>query len=115
MIEAFDKVGRSATIVNTYKQLMEEAGFVDVVEVVHKWPTNPWPKDPEYKELGAWTLTNDLQGLQGWTMAPFTRVLGWSQEAVEVFLVEVRKDLKNRKIHAYWPVHFIYGRKPDNK
>ena len=113
LTQAYGKMGRSAAIVKAYKQLMEEAGFVDVVEVVHKWPTNTWPKDPEYKELGAWTLTNDLQGLQGWTMAPFTRSLGWSQEAVEVFLVEVRNDLKNRKIHAYWPIHVVYGRKPE--
>jgi len=34
----------------------------------------------------------------------FTNILGWSVEEVEVFLVDVRKDVKSRSIHAYWPV-----------
>lgn len=114
ILEACEKMGRPANVAKNYKRLMEEAGFVDVVEVIHKWPTNTWPKDPEYKEIGAWQLTNNLQGLQAWCMAPLTRGLGWSPADVEVFLIDVRKDLKNRKIHAYWPIHFVYGRKPEN-
>ena len=31
---------------------MESVGFVDVVETVYKWPSNKWPKDKKYKELG---------------------------------------------------------------
>ena len=114
MIQAYRKLGHVAESAISYKQQMEEAGFVDVVEVVHKWPSNTWPKDPEHKEIGMWNYMNILQGLQGFTMAPFTRGLGWSPAQVEVFLVDVRKDLKDRKIHAYWPIHFVYGRKPEN-
>jgi hypothetical protein len=33
-------------------------------------------------------------------MRIFTNVLGWSREQIEVFLIDVRKDLKNRKIHG---------------
>jgi hypothetical protein len=33
----------------------------------------------------------------------FTNVLGWSAAEVETFLVDVRKDLKNRNTHGYWP------------
>jgi len=43
-------------------------------------------------------------GLQALSLMLLTNVLGWSAEEVEVFLVGVRKDLKNRKIHAYFPV-----------
>ena len=35
-------------------------------------------------------------------MAIFTRVLGWTKEETDVFLVDVRKDMKNTKYHAYW-------------
>ena len=113
LIQAFDKFERPANLVGSYKRLMEEAGFVDVVEVVHKWPFNTWPKDPKHKELGAWNYANLTQALQGFTMAPFTRGLGWSPAEVEVLLMDVRKDLKNRNIHAYCPIHFVYGRKPE--
>ena len=114
LVEAFGKFGRPCNLADQYKKLMEEAGFVDVKEVVYKWPINDWPKDPKYKELGAWQCHNLLEGMQGFSMAPLTRALGWSPADVEVFLIEVRKDLKNRKIHAYSPIHFVYGRKPEN-
>jgi hypothetical protein len=31
---------------------MEEAGFVDVVEVIYKWPMNRWPANKKMKEIG---------------------------------------------------------------
>jgi len=51
--EAAQKLGRLADSAFLYKQQLEEAGFVDVVEVRYKWPGNRWPKDPRMKELGA--------------------------------------------------------------
>ena len=49
-------------------------------------------------------MENFSNGVQGFTMAYFSRVLGWSQEAVEVFLVGVRKELKDRRKHGYFPM-----------
>lgn len=46
-----------------------------------------------------------MMGLEGLSVGLFTRVLGWSRESVDVFLAEVRKDLSNTAIHAYWPVY----------
>ena len=36
----------------TTKRFMEEAGFVDVVEVIYKWPLNRWPANKQMKEIG---------------------------------------------------------------
>jgi hypothetical protein len=47
------------------------------------------------------THLNFMEGLSGFTMAPFTRVLGWSQEEVEVLLASVRKEFSARKNHGY--------------
>ncbi|KAI3536422.1 methyltransferase [Colletotrichum filicis] len=95
-----------------YKRQLREAGFVNVKEVVFKWPTNRWAKHPRHKELGSWNHENVMMGLEGLSVGLFTRVLGWSRESVDVFLAEVRKDLSNTAIHAYWPVHVVYGQKP---
>ncbi|KAH7156740.1 S-adenosyl-L-methionine-dependent methyltransferase [Dactylonectria macrodidyma] len=115
--EASTKIGRPFQDNTKNKNLLKEAGFVDIVETTFKWPTGPWPKDKHYKELGAWNNTNmdALQGLEALAMAGFTRVLGWSQEEVTVFLASVRKDLRNKSIHAYWPVYSTYGRRPVEK
>lgn len=56
--------------------LMREAGFVDVVEKRFKWPIGPWSSDPKLKEIGRWNLLNWEEGMEGWVMAAYTRVLG---------------------------------------
>jgi hypothetical protein len=43
-----------------------------------------------------------LTGIEGFSMAPFTRILGWSKEEVEKFLVAVKEEIKQNSIHAYW-------------
>ncbi|KAI1056118.1 hypothetical protein LB507_002429 [Fusarium sp. FIESC RH6] len=113
MTEAAKNFGRSAISARSYKQQMIDAGFVNVTEVVYKWPTNRWPADPYYKELGFWCNHNIAGELSGLSMVLFTRGLGWSPEEVEVFLTKVRSDMKDRHIHAWWPIHVVYGQKPE--
>ena len=83
---------------------MQEAGFVNVQTTIYKCPINTWPKGKKEKMLGLWSLANMLDGLEGFTMALFTRMLGWQQSEVDAFLVDVRKAFKNRAVHAYFPV-----------
>lgn len=47
---------------------------------------------------------NLVGGVQGLSLALFTKVLGWNPDELEVFLVDVRKDLSDRKLHGYWRV-----------
>ncbi|KAF0635454.1 hypothetical protein FPSE5266_01987 [Fusarium pseudograminearum] len=113
MTEAANNFGRSAVSAKLYKQQMIDAGFINVTEVVYKWPSNRWPADPYYKELGFWCNHNIAGELSGLSMALFTKGLGWSVEEVEVFLTKVRTDMRDRRIHAWWPIHVVYGQKPD--
>ncbi|KLP00213.1 uncharacterized protein FFB20_00932 [Fusarium fujikuroi] len=55
---------------------------------------------------------DSFKGLEALSMAALTRVLGWTQEEVTIFLAKVRRDLNDRTIHAYWPVYSTYGRRP---
>lgn len=92
---------------------LADAGFVNIVERVFKWPQYAWPKDPKHKELGMWGLENISGGLQGLSMALFTRGLGWSATELEVFLVGVRKDMKDKGMHVYYDIYVVYGQKPE--
>jgi hypothetical protein len=76
------------------------------------WPSNGWPKDPLMKTLGQWNQTNILEGLEGFSLALLTRVLGWQREEVDVFVARVSNDMRNRRIHAYFPMPVTFGRKP---
>lgn len=104
MLEASGRLNQRLDKPPNYAQWMREAGFVNVQVEVFKWPLNPWPRDKKHKTLGLWSLANTLDGLEGFTMAYFTRILGWQPEQVQVFLVDVRSDNKNRRKHNYCPM-----------
>ncbi|KAH7374701.1 S-adenosyl-L-methionine-dependent methyltransferase [Plectosphaerella cucumerina] len=112
LLEASVKFGRAFASIPELADIMREVGFVDVTIERLKWPMNPWPKEKKYKEIGAWCYENFSSGLSAITMAPLTRAHGWTPEEVELFLVDVRKDMANRSIHAYWPIYSLYGKKP---
>ena len=99
--EAGEALGRSWTNSRNYKRWMEEIGFVDVEERRFPWAVSPWPKGKKEKTVAMWMQQDLLDGLQGLSMGLLTRGLGWSSEKVELLLVDVRKDVKNRRIHAY--------------
>ncbi|KAK4120503.1 S-adenosyl-L-methionine-dependent methyltransferase [Parathielavia appendiculata] len=113
LLEASENLGASLSSPQHYKQQMIDAGFQNVVQVDYKWPTNPWPKDPKHKEIGAWTQANIMQALQALSIMSFTKGLGWSVIEVETLLAQVRKDVKNKDVHAYWPIIVVYGQKPE--
>ncbi|RDW68160.1 hypothetical protein BP6252_09556 [Coleophoma cylindrospora] len=112
MLKASQSLNRSLESAKTYRGLLEGAGFTELEETEYKWPQNRWPREKRFKELGMWTLENISTGLEGLSLALFTRGLQWSKEELEVFLVDVRKDMKNTRIHSYWPIHVISARKP---
>ena len=96
-----------------------DAGFVNVHHEIFKLPIGPWAKDErmvssdspdrasfksddgdiKQKEIGACNLLQLLEGLEAFTLGLFTRVLRWSPERVHAFLISVRKDVKDRKVH----------------
>lgn len=102
LVESSTKIGCPLDSPNNYKQLLTGAGFTNIVLTEYKWPMNSWPKDPKYKELGVWVYENIQQGLQALSLALFTKALGWTLQEVEVFLMEVRKDMKDKTKHGYW-------------
>ncbi|KAK1451935.1 TAM domain methyltransferase [Colletotrichum melonis] len=110
--EACEKTGRKFIEPSSLKAKMIAAGFTDVELRMYKWPHNEWPKEDRYKRLGYWTQENFGTALEALCMAPFTRVLGWNRNEVNVLLIDVRKDLKNTNYHAYCPVYCIAGRRP---
>lgn len=66
------------------KQWYIDAGFVDVQEKIIKLPVNTWPKNKNLKMLGQLWNEHLNIGLDSFSLALFSRVLGWSQEQIEV-------------------------------
>lgn len=133
--EAAMQADRPLRIASRLKRWYQEAGFVDVQEKVFKMPINPWPRDRHLKFLGRMSEDNWLSGLQALSLAPFSRTLSWSKDEIEVclpfspaqntpedprlnqtiqvYLVDVRKAISDRNIHAYHKIYVVWGRKPE--
>jgi hypothetical protein len=103
MITGAEKLGKLITHAPNYKRYFEDAGFADIVEERFQWPINTWLKGKYYKTLGLWYNKDMHEGLGGMTMAVFTRAHGMKEE-VEEMVKEIRKDLDDKKIHAYVPL-----------
>lgn len=103
--EALGPTGRSGLNSAHYQRWMTEAGFEEVREEKFLVPGNPWPRDKEWRQLGMLQMTNILEGLHGISINLFTKFLNMSVEAVEVFLSDVRRDIRNPRIHFYYPVY----------
>ncbi|KAF4458659.1 methyltransferase [Fusarium albosuccineum] len=103
-IEASANAHRPIDVAPKYKDFLEKAGFVNIVEKRFKWPLNGWPKDKHYKELGKWSFVNLNGGLEGLALGLFTRFLDWSADEVRLFCTAMRKQLRDQSIHAYIPM-----------
>lgn len=78
-----------------------------------KCPIGQWPKDPKLKEIGKYQAAQESQVITSYTPAVFSRVLGWQDDEIQVFMAKVKKDITSPAIHLYLPVYFIWGRKPE--
>ena len=75
-------------------------------------PIGSWPKDPKLKEIGGVQYFQELQAVDSYTPGVFSRVLGWSEDEIQVFIAKVKKELKDPSIHLYFPTYFVWGRRP---
>ncbi|KAL4776642.1 S-adenosyl-L-methionine-dependent methyltransferase [Aspergillus nidulans var. acristatus] len=97
--EALDKINRPVTIGRELERIVKEAGFVNVHHEVFQLPLGTWPRERRMKEIGALNMLQMLDGLEAFSAATFTNILGWTIEEVQVFLALVRKDAKDRGVH----------------
>ncbi|KAK4138102.1 S-adenosyl-L-methionine-dependent methyltransferase [Trichocladium antarcticum] len=112
-ISSSRNANRQTEVAGDLKDYLREVGFVDVHETVFKLPIGAWPKETRAKHLGMLWQRNILEGLSAFSLGFFNRFLGRSPEQIELSLVEVRRSLYDRKVHAYHKFFVVCGRKPE--
>ena len=123
LIDAAYGFGRDPRPGSKLEGWMKDAGFENVHHEKFRLPIGPWAKDGHFvcstrqyaddndmvdlslltqdqKTIGAWNLVQIEEGLEGFTLRLFTQFLGWTAEEVHVLLANVRKDLRDPRIHA---------------
>ncbi|KAI0431694.1 tam domain protein [Xylaria sp. FL1042] len=103
---------RPLDIAKTYKQGLINAGFVDVTEQVYKIPINGWARSRNWKTLGDLWNVNCLDAIQGVAMALLHRARGLKRHQIEIHLMETRRGLSDKSVHAYQSCYVVLGRKP---
>ncbi|KAF4448164.1 hypothetical protein F53441_8399 [Fusarium austroafricanum] len=114
MYEEGSKVlGRDFFVSDLQVKGMEKAGFTNLKTVDYKIPIGSWPKDPALAQIGRFvqqTLENDLEG---YSFLLWNEVLKWDKDEYQVVLMQMRKALRNRKVHSYITMRYVYGQKPE--
>ncbi|OJD14895.1 hypothetical protein AJ78_04811 [Emergomyces pasteurianus Ep9510] len=98
--EACQKMGRDLNPGPKLERWVKDAGFINVKTHILKLPIGPWPKDKKLKELGAFLILQYTEGIDAFTNAPFTQILGWKKDELDVFNAKVKADALDRKVHA---------------
>ncbi|KUJ06936.1 S-adenosyl-L-methionine-dependent methyltransferase [Mollisia scopiformis] len=104
VVEGAKSFGKDWWCTPNYAKWFQEAGFHTITERQFAWPGNSWPKGKKQKEMGMTMLANGLEGLSAVSLAVLTRAFGMSVAEVEEMLEGVRADMKDRRIHAFYPV-----------
>ncbi|KAH6857036.1 S-adenosyl-L-methionine-dependent methyltransferase [Chaetomium sp. MPI-CAGE-AT-0009] len=113
--EGGKKFGRTFRVIQDDVQIkgMEEAGFVDIVVKDYMCPIGDWPQDKKQKEIGMFSklvLETDLAGFVNFV---WSSVMGWSNEEIQVYLANLRREMRDKSIHTLYPHRVVYGRKPE--
>ncbi|KAI0486769.1 S-adenosyl-L-methionine-dependent methyltransferase [Xylaria cf. heliscus] len=106
------KMGKTVYYPLEYKRLLTEVGFKNVTERKYAVPVNPWPPGKQLQKVGSMMALNINTILEPMSMPVFTDVLGWSPDALESLLTEVRKELADVKMHAFMTLFTVYAQKP---
>lgn len=112
MMEAGERSGFRLDTCGRSVEMMQNAGFIDIVRIPFKWPINQWPRDARHKTIGEWTEANFVFGLESIMLALFTRFLGWKKEEVWDFMTRVISEWRDVRNHGYFDIFVTYGRKP---
>ena len=110
--EASNKIGKRLNIAHRHRQWMIDAGFAEVAEDVFKIPIGPWPKDKRLKEIGRVFRVQMIEAVPTFSIAYYTRVLGYSHEQAQVIVAGVRSEFLDKSLHLYLRWHFVRGRRP---
>jgi len=109
--KALAMVGRELDPGPFLKGWVEDAGFINITHKVLPLPIGMWPREKKLKEVGAFMTLQYTEGMEALTI-PFTQILGWQKEEVEVFNAQVRNDVRNKNIHSMHQFHIVTAQKP---
>ena len=101
--ESLRKAGIDGRASSEFKSMLESAGFVDVKEIVTRWPVGDWSEDEKEKLIGRMEQKNLGNMLHGMSVGALTKYGGLTAEEVQNSVDEVQQDIaKNQADKRYY-------------
>ncbi|KAH7629408.1 hypothetical protein SMAC4_13589 [Sordaria macrospora] len=97
---------------NMQEEGLKEAGFVNISKKTYPVPLSPWPKDKKLRDVDPYFYAVLNQDLEGVTQFIFGNVLGWTKKEISSYCSHLKAEIKNLKIHGYFPYRMVYAQKP---
>lgn len=112
LIKACNKIGRTMDPAPSMEGWVKEAGFSKIQKHRFRIPVGSWPKDPRLKECGSFMRVNFVEGVEAFTAALFTDVLGWDPAEVKAINTGVRNEAMRNDIHPIFDFLVFAAQKP---
>jgi len=105
--------GKRLDVAHKLKEWMADAGFVDVREEIIKVPIGKWAKGLKLKEIGTVHQTQMQMAIPAFTVALYTRVLGYTLEQTQAVMEGVAREFLDHRLHLYVRWHFLCGQRAE--
>jgi len=110
--EAMGRHGRDFTIPTRWKDMLRDAGFIDICQKWYNWPIGRWAKGKKNKLLGRLLLADLHDGLPALSTI-YANLLGWTIDEAHAFVKRAQEDMMTQKAHFYMKSTVIYAKKPE--
>lgn len=129
--DASKQFGKRMSIASSLAEWLEGVGFTNITEDIYKvgtslltlfcqqvthtqrqCPVGTWPKSPRLKEIGRVGKLSVIEAIEPYSLALFTRVLGWSYEEAQNYVNECRREVMNSSCHIYVFFYYVYAQRP---
>lgn len=107
------KSGRSFSVVhdNVQQTAMEAAGFTNISSKHYKTHVGEWPTDHNDKQIGLFAAMSVLTDAEGFLLYTLSQA-GWTEPEILVYAAQLRRELKDKKVHSFFKQKVVWGQKP---
>ncbi|KAB8069928.1 S-adenosyl-L-methionine-dependent methyltransferase [Aspergillus leporis] len=74
---------------------LQEVGFIEIRHHQFRLPLSPWHQDEQERLVGRWYGLVFLQSMEPLSLAPFSRILGWSTDRIHQLLFNTKSEIFN--------------------
>ena len=103
LVQATEQANKPIVYREDTRELLRQAGFVDIAEHVIQAPLCSWSNDPMHFNIANYhqLCLDQCFGLEALSLALFSRLWGWDQASIRGLMDAARTEIRTKAIHEY--------------